>query len=82
MQFTTSSGVTIQVIEGDITHCDCEVIVHETDEHLKVGSELAWTVAKYGGFPINKQLKLYKSIHGQVPFSKVSIQCIQHIKLK
>jgi len=76
--FTTSSGVTIQVIEGDITHCDCEVIVHETDENLKMGSELAWTVAKYGGFHINKQLKLYRSIHGHVPNSKVLVTSSIH----
>ena len=46
-----------------------------------MGSELAWTVAKYGGFHINKQLKLYRSIHGHVPISKVSEHKLKSLKV-
>lgn len=61
------TGQTIQIVQGDITIEDVDVIVNAANEHLQHGGGVAWTIARKGGAAIQQESDAWIKQHGPVP---------------
>ena len=59
----------IQLVQGDITTEDVDVIVNAANEHLQHGGGVAWAITKKGGPAIQKESDDWIRQHGPVPHS-------------
>ena len=64
-----TSDQIIQVVQGDITIEDVDVIVNAANEHLQHGGGVARTISKKGGPAIQKESDAWIQQHRSVPHS-------------
>ncbi len=55
MQASQVNGVTIELVQGDITDLDVDAIVNAANEHLLLGSGVAGAIARKGGASIQDE---------------------------
>jgi len=63
------TGQTIQIIQGDITTEEVDVIVNAANEHLMHGGGVAWAISKKGGSAVQKESNDWVRQHGPVSHS-------------
>jgi O-acetyl-ADP-ribose deacetylase len=63
------STQTIQVVQGDITTEEVDVIVNAANERLQHGGGVAWAISKRGGATIQKESDEWVRRHGPVAHS-------------
>lgn len=63
------SGQTIQIVQGDITVEEVDVIVNAANEHLQHAGGVARTISKQGGPSIQKESDVWIQKHGPVTHS-------------
>jgi O-acetyl-ADP-ribose deacetylase (regulator of RNase III) len=61
-----SSGQTLQIVQGDITIEEVDVIVNAANEHLQHGGGVAWAISKKGGATIQQESDEWIRVHGPV----------------
>ena len=60
------TGQTIQIVQGDITAEEVDVIVNAANEHLQHGGGVAWAISRKGGPAIQKESDDWIRDHGPV----------------
>jgi O-acetyl-ADP-ribose deacetylase (regulator of RNase III) len=60
------SGQTIQIVQGDITNEEVDVIVNAANEHLQHGGGVAWAISKHGGPTIQQESNEWVRTKGTV----------------
>ncbi|MBN1314459.1 MAG: macro domain-containing protein [Anaerolineales bacterium] len=63
----TPGGVTIRVVQGDITQERVDAIVNAANSHLAHGGGVAGAISRAGGPVIQKESAEWVAIHGPVP---------------
>jgi O-acetyl-ADP-ribose deacetylase (regulator of RNase III) len=63
------TGQTLQIVQGDITVDEVDVIVNAANEQLQHGGGVAWAISKRGGPTIQKESDEWIHKHGPVPHS-------------
>lgn len=63
------SGQTVQIVQGDITTEEVDVIVNAANERLQHGGGVAWAISKKGGAIIQKESDEWIRQHGPVAHS-------------
>jgi len=69
----TSSGKTIQIVQGDLTHERVDAIVNPANEHLAHGGGVAGAIARAGGPTIQEESKAWVRKHGPVATGGVAL---------
>lgn len=64
---------TIELVEGDITKLDTDVIVNAANERLAHGGGVAAVIARAGGSVIQKESNQWVQKHGRVPTGSAAI---------
>ena len=64
------TGQTIQIVQGDITIEEVDVIINAANEHLQHGGGVAWAISKKGGPTIQKESDAWVRKHGRVPHAR------------
>ena len=60
---------TLQIVQGDITTEEVDIIVNAANEHLQHGGGIAWAISKKGGADIQKESDAWIHQHGLVSHS-------------
>src|SRR5689334_22289700 len=61
------SGQTLQILQGDLTTEEVDVIVNAANEHLQHAGGVAWAISKKGGPAVQKESDAWIRQHGRVP---------------
>lgn len=61
-----SSKLTLQLVQGDITHQEVDAVVNAANEHLQHGGGVAAAIAQAGGPQIRAESKRWIKEHGPV----------------
>jgi len=61
------TGQTLQIVQGDITIEEVDVIVNAANEQLAHGGGVAWAISKKGGAAIQRESDDWVRKHGPVP---------------
>lgn len=64
---TLPNGVSLQIVQGDITMEKVDAIVNAANEHLQHGGGVAWAISKRGGDSIQRESDEWIRRHGPVP---------------
>ena len=64
------TGQTLQIVQGDITTEEVDVIVNAANEHLQHGGGVAWAISKKGGPAIQQESDVWIRQHGLVSHSR------------
>ena len=64
------TGQTLQIVQGDITTEEVDVIVNAANEHLQHGGGVAWAISKKGGPDIQQESDVWIRQHGLVSHSR------------
>lgn len=76
------SGVTIEIVQGNITKEDTDVIVNAANSMLKHGGGVAGAIVKNGGFSIQRESDEYVKKHGPVRTGEVAVTSAGELKAK
>lgn len=66
IQRILSTGQTLQIVQGDITIDEVDVIVNAANEHLQHGGGVAWAIVRRGGDGIQDESDKWIEQHGLV----------------
>lgn len=75
-------GVSVELIEGDITELEADAIVNAANSYLKHGGGVALAIVKKGGYTIQQESDEYVSRHGPVPEGEVAVTGAGKLKAK
>lgn len=70
VEHTLSTGQIIQIVQGDITIEEVDVIVNAANEYLQHGGGVAGTISKKGGPAIQKESDAWVREHGTVSHTR------------
>jgi len=76
------SGITIEIVQGDITKESTDVIVNAANSMLKHGGGVAGAIVKNGGFSIQKESDKYVEKCGPVKTGEVAVTSAGKLKAK
>jgi O-acetyl-ADP-ribose deacetylase (regulator of RNase III) len=65
-----ASGTAMQIVQGDITTEQVDVIVNAANEYLRHGGGVAWAISKKGGPVIQQESNEWVRSYGPVPQSQ------------
>lgn len=75
-------GVTVELVEGDITELEADAIVNAANRYLKHGGGVALAIVRKGGEIIQKESDEYVRKHGPLPVGGVAVTSAGHLKAK
>ncbi|MEZ0346599.1 MAG: ADP-ribose-binding protein [Infirmifilum sp.] len=76
------SGKTIEVLQGDITELEVDVIVNAANSYLKHGGGVALAIVRKGGDQIQRESDEYVSRYGPVPTGEVAVTGAGRLKAR
>lgn len=76
------SGLTVELVEGDITELEADAIVNAANEYLKHGGGVAAAIVRKGGYVIQEESDRYVREHGPVPVGGVAVTGAGRLKAK
>lgn len=66
-------GLTVELVEGDITELEADAIVNAANPYLKHGGGVAAAIVRKGGWEIQEESDRYVREHGPVPVGGVAV---------
>lgn len=75
-------GTTVEVVRGDITELEADVIVNAANSWLKHGGGVALAIVRRGGQVIQRESDEYVARHGPVPVGGVAVTGAGALKAK
>lgn len=79
---TLTNGVSLQIVQGDITMEKVDAIVNAANEHLQHGGGVAWAISKRGGDSIQRESDEWIRQHGPVSHSRPAWTSGGHLPAK
>ncbi len=73
MRFSLPGGVSLELVQGDITEMDTDAIVNAANPYLEHGGGVAGAIARKGGPQIQEESREYVRRHGPVPVGGVAV---------
>ncbi len=81
-EFKLGNGLTVQVIEGDITEVEADAIVNAANSYLQHGGGVAYAIVSKGGYVIQRESNEYVKKYGPVPVGDVAVTSAGRLKAK
>ena len=72
-QHTTPNGVTVRVVQGDLTREPVDAIVNAANSHLMHGGGVAGAIVRAGGRQIQRESNAWVRQHGPVPTGSAAV---------
>lgn len=80
--YKLKNGLSVELIQGDITEIEADAIVNAANSYLKHGGGVAYAIVKKGGYIIQKESDEYVNKYGPVPVGEVAVTSAGKLKAK
>lgn len=76
------SGLTVELVEGDITELEAGAIVNAANPYLKHAGGVAAAIVRKGGYVIQEESDRWVEEHGPVPVGSVAVTSAGRLKAR